>query len=713
MTARGGAAGLRVAADIGGTFTDVSTFDEKTGKISLGKTLSTPDRLVEGIAQGVNLAGSKFADVDLFLHGTTVAINTILERSGARTALLTTKGFRDIYEIGRINRPDAYNLFFTKHKPLVERALRFEVNERITAAGEILHPLDEAEIRSIAETLRSEKVEAVAILFLHSYRDPTHERLAREILQRELPDCFIAASHQLSQEYREFERSSTVAANAYVGPRVSKYLGEITEFLEQENFSGEFLVVQSTGGLFGAEQARDECIRILESGPAAGVVGTKVLCDVIGLPSAIAFDMGGTTAKAGMILKGDPVMAGSVIVGGYNDGLPIQIPMIEIQEVGTGGGSIASIGEGGAIRVGPRSAGASPGPVCYGLGGEKPTVTDANLILGRLSATNFLGGTMPLHQEIARAAFLREIGEPLKLDAQKVAEGVLRIAVSSMANVVKRVTTERGLDAREFALVAYGGAGPLHAVQVAEELQIEKVIIPNAPGHFSAFGMLVAELRRDYVQTHFTHLAGAPLDEFDAMYMRMERLGEADVRASAGENVEISCSRQLDMRYVGQEHAVTVDIPTTLFKTKDPDGIKAHFDALHQLRYGYSSPREPAEVVSLRCSVTAVTPKPPLDRIRGGGDDPVESALIERRPVYFSESGGFVDVPVYRRDVLLAGNALLGPCLIEEHATTTVVTPGSRLQVDAYGNLHIMTNATRTKAAPLRSTSLEKAESAA
>jgi len=392
--------------------------------------------------------------------------------------------------------------------------------------------------------------------------------------------------------------------------------------------------------------------------------------------------------------------AGNVIIGGYNDGLPIQIPMIEIQEVGTGGGSIASFGEGGAIHVGPQSAGASPGPACYGLGGARPTVTDANLLLGRLSATNFLGGTMPLHVEAARQAFANEIGERLDLESVQVAEGVLRIAVASMANVVKRVTTERGLDARDFVLVAYGGAGPLHAALVAEELRIGRVIVPNAPGHFSAFGMLVADFRRDYVQTLFTLLDSAPFDDFDRIFASMEREGTKDIRAANGDDTKILSSRSMDMRYVGQEHAVTADIPTAMFESRDAAGIKAQFDAIHQIRYGYASHDEAVEIVSLRCSVSGLMPKPTLDTIAAGTPKAPVEALIERRPVYFSQSNGFVETPVYARGKLLAGNAMIGPCLIEEHATTTVVPPGAKMVVDRFGDLLIDTKSAAIGATP-------------
>ena len=341
----------RLSADVGGTFTDVAAFDETTGALRLGKTLTTPQRLVTGIENGVGKAGSRFSAAQLFLHGTTVAINTILERSGAQCALLTTQGFRDIYEIGRVNRPDSYNLFFEKHRPLVERALRFEANERIVADGSVRTPLNDEEIVALGRRFVQLGIEAVAILFLHSYRNPAHEARAKEILQRNHPHLFVSASHELSQEYREFERCSTVAANAYIGPRVRAYLGEIEQHLRDEKCRGSFLVVQSTGGLYEAEQAREHCVRMMESGPAAGVIGTRALCHAIGLDNAIAFDMGGTTAKAGVIYKGEALTTGAALLGGYNTALPIQIAMMDIFEVGTGGGSLARV-EDGMLRVG-------------------------------------------------------------------------------------------------------------------------------------------------------------------------------------------------------------------------------------------------------------------------------------------------------------------------------------------------------------------------
>ncbi len=677
----------RIAADVGGTFTDIAIFDEATGSIRLGKTLTTTAHLVEGISDGVRKSGGSFAQANLFLHGTTVAINTLIERNGARTALVTTRGFRDIYEIGRINRPEAYNLFFQKHRPLVERALRFEVDERMMSSGAVRTALTDADLERVAVLLEAQHIEALAILFLHSYCNPAHEIQARNFFERRFPGLYITASHELSQEYREFERTSTVVANAYVGPRVRSYLGEIVEHLETQKFEGSFLIVQSTGGLYDVRRAQRESIRMLESGPAAGVIGTRELCRSIGLSGAIAFDMGGTTAKSGVILGGDVLMTSNSMIGGYNEGLPVQIPMIDIQEVGTGGGSIARLGPARSLRVGPQSAGSTPGPVCYGGGGTEPTVTDANLLLGRLSAERFLGGDMRLDLAAARRVLQEKLADPLGLSVEEAANGVIRIAASSMSNVVKRVTTERGLDARDFPMVAFGGAGPLHAVLVARELQIRQVIIPNAPGHFSAFGMLVADLRRDYVKTLFMSLQSLDFAYMEAIYGEMEGEGEADVKRGSTSVGAIERRRALDMRYVGQEHAVTVDVPMSAFETRDVDVIKRAFDAVHVQRYGYCSITEASEIVSIRTSVSGHMPKPATAAIGAGTARPV--ALPTLRPVYFAAAEGWRDTPVYARVQLLAGNRIEGPALIEEYASTTVVLPGDRLSVDGGGNLLI------------------------
>ena len=678
-------ANVRLAADIGGTFTDIAVFDDKSGRLSFGKALSTPQRLVDGISAGVEKAGSDYAAANLFLHGSTVAINTILERTGAKTALITTDGFRDVYEIGRINRPDAYNLFFQKHVPLIERALRFEVKERMRADGEVLIPLDEAGLIALGDHVAKIGMDAVAIMFINGYANPAHEARAKALLSKRHPNLFVTASHELSQEYREFERCSTAAANAYIGPKVHRYVGEIDRHIRSAGFKGSFLIVQSTGGLYESVQAQTQCVRMLESGPAAGVIGTQALCHTLGIKNAIAFDMGGTTATAGVIYKGEALTTGAALIGGYDKALPVQIAMMDIFEVGTGGGSIARV-EDGALRVGPQSAGAQPGPACYGHGGTEPTVTDANLVLGRLGADRFLGGEMKLDVKAAEQALARA-GKPLGMNATQTADGILRIAATAMSYAVKGVTTERGLDAGDFVLVAYGGAGPLHATAVAREIGIRRIIIPGAPGVFSAFGMLFSDLRYDYVRTSLMALEDAPFDRIEKVFRELEQQGRDAIAATSVKPDQITVKRALDMRYVGQEHPVTVDLPMSVFAKKDRKGIKQHFDDDHLQRYGTSAPDERAEIVSLRVTVAGLMKKPPQERIKKGGSAPPKAAFTGKRPVSFG--GKFRAAPTYSRAALLAGNKIAGPALIEEHASTTVLMPGDRMTVDAHGNLVI------------------------
>ena len=684
---------LRVAADIGGTFTDVAAFDERSGALKLGKTLTTPKRLVDGIIDGVDKAGAALADSGLFLHGSTIAINTMTERTGAKVALVTTQGFRDIYEIGRINRPDSFNLRHRKHEPLVERALRLEVKERLRYDGSVYEALDMDSLAAAAEQMKREGVEAIAILFLHSYRNADHERRAKAWLQKRFPKAFITVSSELSQEYREFERTSTVVANAYIGPRVHRYLEDIDAEIKRAGFGGRFMVVQSTGGLYSFAEAKQDCVRMMESGPAAGVIGTQALCEVLGIANAIAFDMGGTTAKAGVVRDGRALTTGSSMIGGYFTGLPLLTAMIDIHEVGTGGGSIARVAASGGLRVGPQSAGAAPGPACYGLGGAEPTVTDANLALGRLAEDRFLGGEMHLDTQAALEAIGEKIGAPLGLSVTEAAAGILRIAAASMSHAVKGVTTDRGLDPGGFpTLFAYGGAGPLHASMVARELRIPQVVVPRAPGHFSAFGMLLSDFRRDLVQSRFVRLDEVPMDDISRWFAQMEAQGIAAVRGADLDSKRLVIGRSLDMRYVGQEHAVTVDMPLPVFSRGDSQaqkrGIKRHFDELHRERYGRGSPEEVAEIVSIRSTVTGVMKKPRLKKIARGGARPAASAATGSRRVFFP-GRGWVKCPTFRRDALTAGNRIPGPALIEEHASTTVVQPGDALRVDPYGNLVI------------------------
>jgi N-methylhydantoinase A len=481
-----------------------------------------------------------------------------------------------------------------------------------------------------------------------------------------------------------------VVANAYIGPRVRSYVSEIEATLHDNGFRGEFMVVQSTGGLYSSADARDNCVRMMESGPAAGVVGTQVLCHHIGLRNAISFDMGGTTAKSGVVLDGRAMTTSQAMIGGYNQGLPLLTEMVDIHEVGTGGGSIASLSASRALRVGPQSAGAMPGPACYGRGGSEPTVTDANLVLGRLSAERFLGGQMRLDVAAAERAIDRVIAQPLGLNRHGAASGILRIAASNMSHAVRGVTTDRGLDIGQFpALVAFGGAGPLHAGLVARELRIGTVIVPFAPGHFSAFGMLLSDFRYDFARSQFMKLSAVSFDEIERQFTELEAEGTAFVKRGKLATTEIVRARAMDMRYVGQEHAVTVDLPHELFAAKDRSGIKRAFDALHAQRYERESPHEEAEIVSIRVTVTGALAKPRLARIPSGSAQPDASAHAGRRRCFFDQAGWVETCPVYRRSALLANNRIAGPALIEEDASTTVLWPGDSVHVDDIGNLII------------------------
>jgi len=678
---------VRVGVDIGGTFTDVVLFDEERGTTGQAKALTTPAQLASGVRDALRQAKVPLSQTELLIHGTTVVVNAIIERTGARTALITTAGFRDVYEIGRINRPESFNPRFRKHRPLIPREMIFEVPERMLADGTERQPLDEAAALALADILREEKVEAAAILFLHAYRWPAHERRMADLLKERLPGVFISASHELSREYREYERTSTVVANAYVGPRVSTYLGELEQELQADGFGGHLLVMQSNGGLADPAVARRQCIQLMESGPAGGVVGAMSLAETLGIDDAVAFDMGGTTAKACVIRRGEPGLSPDYFIGGYNEGLAIRIPVLDIVEVGTGGGSIAWLDDGGALHVGPRSAGAEPGPACYGRGGHEPTITDANVVLGRLDPGQFLGGNMQLDRLAAERTLRERIASPLQVDLRRAASGMLEIATTAMANAVRGVTLQRGLDPRDFTLLAYGGGGPLHAVAVARELSIHTVVIPRTPGHFSALGMLLADLRRDYVQTVFTQLAEQDMAALEEAFRALESTGRAALERSGMATRQVVFERAADMRYRGQEHAVAVRLPARLGQEEDRAEIKRLFDIAHQVRYGHSAPDEPADIVSLRLSAIGRLNKPAVPQISEGGCVPPEAARQGPRTVWAAH--GELTVEVFKRDLLLAGNQIVGPAIVEEAASTTLLDPGDSLTVNRHGHLII------------------------
>jgi N-methylhydantoinase A len=681
---------LRLAVDIGGTFTDVVAYDEETGKTAFGKSPTTPAAMAEGVLAAVGKAGTNLKDCSAVLHGTTAVINALTERKGAKTALVTTKGFRDVYEIGRINRPDSYNLFFKKHVPLVPRYLRFEVDERLKGDGSVFIPFNEESADQVIAKIKENGIEAVAITFLHSYRNPVHETLMKDIIKEELGGkVYVTASNELSREYREYERTSTTVANAYVGPKMATYVDNLNRSLEKEGFKGNLLFMQSNGGIYDSEAAKIQPIQLLESGPAGGVAGTAYISHLLGFENAIALDMGGTTAKACTIERGIPSSGSDYFVGGYNSGLAIRIPVLDVVEVGAGGGSIARVDESGSMKVGPQSAGAVPGPAAYGKGGTEPTVTDADVVLGKIDPTRFLGGEIPLDRAKAEAAIREKIAKPLGVSLEAAAQGIVSIADATMAYAVRSVTTERGMDTRDFVMMIYGGAGPNHVAPVADELQVPLVIVPNHPAHFSAMGMLLSDVRRDYVQTYFGPVADMSLKDVEELYQKMEAKGRQEVLSSNVKVGEVTAIRSADMRYVGQEHAVLVQIPAKLATEEDRKEIKKRFDAAHQLRYSHSAPEEKAELVSLRLTMIGSVSKPALTVVQAKGKTPPNESMRGSRKVYFASTKAFVDTPIYSREKLLAGNMIEGPCVIEEYASNIPVPPEFTVEIEKHGNVYL------------------------
>lgn len=678
------ARGKRAAIDIGGTFTDFASYDAGTKSVRFEKTLSTPARLADGVSTCFGLGEVDLATLQQFIHGSTVAINAVIQKTGARTALVTTTGFTDIYEIARANRPDTYNLFFVKPEPLVAADLRFGVAERLDAGGRVLTSLTETEIKRVVSALVDAGVEAVAVCLLHSYANPAHEIRLGKALRHALPRVYVTLSHEVLREYREYERTSTTVLNAYVGREVTHYINDLEQTLGAQRFGGRFLVMQSNGGVMTARRARQMPVAMMESGPAGGIIGAAELGRAIGFADVIAFDMGGTTAKTCLIEDGQPKMTDQYYIGGYRDGYPMRLPAVDIIEVGAGGGSIAWIDAGGGLHVGPKSAGASPGPACYGLGGSEPTVTDANLIAGRLNPTRFLGGDFVLDAAAAQRAIAARIGAPLKLGALEAAHGIIRLVDSHMAFAVNAITLQRGYDPRRFAMVAFGGAGPLHAMAIARELRIPTVVIPPQPGHFSALGMLMTDLRADFVLTRVREFAALDTATLDQWFAELEDAGMREIRAEGLSREAVVCVRSLDMRYLGQEYTVNVIVPETRDRKAAMADTRKRFDDAYAMRYSHNSLGHPAQVVNIRVTVLGQVKKPDFGALR---DKPMRSAeAATSREVYFA-SDGMVECKVLQRTDIVPGQVIQGPAIIEEYASTTVMHPGDTAVPGAAGCL--------------------------
>ncbi len=671
---------IAVAIDIGGTFTDLVGFDDRAGRFVDAKSLTTPHNLVQGIIDCLHKSGLTAGAIDELIHGSTIAINTLIERTGAKTGLVVTNGTRDVYIIGRGNRPEAYNLLFHRHRPLVPRYLTREVAERVLASGAVHEKLDRAGIEAAARALAAEGVEAVAVCFLHSYVNPNHERVAGEIIRAALPGAYLSLSHEILREYREFERTSTTVVNAYIGRKVGGYVRNLRSALEGVGFRGNLSIMRSNGGVMSPEVAEQRPVAMMESGPVGGIIASARIGEKLGYDNIISFDMGGTTAKTSLIRGGEPTMAPGYYVGGYASGHPVMVPMVDVVEIGAGGGSIAWRDEIGALKVGPQSAGAEPGPICYRGGGTEPTITDANVVLGRLDPHNFLGGTMVLDADGAKRGIEQKIAEPLGLTVTQAAAAILEIAVNKMSLAVREVSVEKGYDPRDFVLVASGGAGPLHVLDIARELHIPTVIVPLFPSHFSALGMLLADERHDFIRTYYGDLA--EIDFGGLIKVHDEMIGEAET----GLRHKRSAVRQihLDLRYSGQEFTLPVPVTLAQLRNADRHGIRTAFDRLYDQRYAHHSPDEPVEMVNVRLAVIGKRPRLTFPRKRAGARQ-----AVGRRPVYLGNADKPVACPAYARAALAAGARVKGPALIEEHGTTTVLYPGDSCRVTSSGELII------------------------
>ena len=592
-----------VGVDIGGTFTDlVGCVD---GRIVTSKTSTVPADPTRGVADSLALAHCEMPALSELLHGSTIAINTVLERKGARTALITTRGFRDTYAIGRGNRIEAFNLFFHRPKPLIPRELTFEVTERMNAKGDVLKPLDEAEVQALAKTLAAQNIEAVAVCFLHAYANPAHERRVGEILRAANPKLFVTLSHEIVREYREYERTSTTALNAFIGPRVQTYLGRLESHLRDEKFTGKLNIMRSNGGVMSVRLAQEQPVSMMESGPVAGIIGAGRLAALMGIERAIGFDMGGTTAKASLITNGIPAIEDGYVIGGEASGQPMQIPVVDIVEIGAGGGSIAWCDPTGGIHVGPKSAGADPGPAAYGKGSTDPVVTDANLVLGRINAERFLNGAMKLDVKASERAIELKLCGPTRLGVKEAALGIVQIADAAMSLAVRAVSVKKGVDPRETAMIAFGGAGPLHAVAIAREIFIPKVIIPKVPGTFSALGMLMASWRQDFVRTLYGLLGSLDARQVDAVFAELAEAGKAQVARDGIAPGTADFAYLADLRYVGQEHTIAIPVRDPKLLSGDFAPLREAFDAEHDQRYGQAAPDERLEIVNVRLVVTA------------------------------------------------------------------------------------------------------------
>ena len=690
MTAR-----FRVGVDIGGTFTDIVFLDAE-GRIHTKKVSSSVDdyarAIVEGLREVFRETGLGGPDVAEVLHGTTVGSNAILELKGAKTGLITTKGFRDVLEIRRLRMPRLYDLRWEKPAPLVERYLRREVHERINGRGEVVRPLDPADVERVLDGLLAEGIEALAVCLINAYANGVHERAILEIARQRAPDLPCCISSEILPEIKEFERTSTTVINAYVMPIVGRYLATLRAGLAESGTRAPLLIMQSNGGLMSAEAAARMPMHIIESGPAAGVVGSRALARRMGLSKVLTFDMGGTTAKASIIEGGEVSRSGEIEVGGgilvgarllTGAGYLLRVPAIDLAEVGAGGGSMVWIDPGGSLRVGPRSAGASPGPVAYDLGGTEPTLTDANIILGHLNPAYLCGGAVKLNTERSHAVFADRIAQPLGLGVAEAAHGAHLIAASNMIRAIRAVSIERGRDPREYTLFAFGGNGPLFACAMARALEVRQVVVPLAPGLFSSFGLLYSDVQHHYVRTYRRRTSDVALDDLNAIWTGMEADAREQLAAEGFTGDSARVGRWVDLRYHGQSFELTLPVAPTRFDARAIAELEEAFGHEHERTYGHrAGPAEPVELVNLRIVADGIPQQSRVpDRLR---IDRTGEPLPARR-VYFGPEDGWLDTPVLRRPDLTTPRS--GPCIVEEYDATCLVPPRAEAVLDRFGNI--------------------------
>jgi N-methylhydantoinase A len=693
----------RLGVDVGGTFTDLALWNETTGHLAVLKIPSVPHDPADGILTGlraiIDREGVAARDLRFVAHGTTVATNALLENKGARTALVTTRGFRDLLEIGRQKRPDLYDLQADKPAPLIPRQLRLEIAERLLPDGTVREKLRADEVVRLldalqglaAEPLDGERaLEAVAVCFLYSFLDPTHERQVAAQVRERFPEWYVALSSEVSPQFREFERLSTTVMNAYLGPLISRYLGRFADEVRRLGVPALPHINQSNGGIISVAAARDVPVRTLLSGPSAGVMGAAWVAGAAGFESIITFDMGGTSTDVARVERSQPIIAGERTIAGH----PVRIPTLEIESVGAGGGSIAWVDSGGALKVGPQSSGAHPGPACYGRGGIRPTVTDANVVLGRLSASHLLDGVMKLQPERAMQA-VDDLAATLELPRVEAARGIVSVVQANMLATIRLVSVRKGYDPRAYTMVAFGGAGPLHAAALARDLGVSRVLVPPAPGILCAIGLLVEPLRIDLVRSRIQLLDALTPAEIEHGFESMETEASAWLARELVAPARRRLVRAFDMRYLGQNFELTVPAPDGA--AHDLGRLRHAFFTEHERVYGYAAADEAVQIVAFR--LTGLGEPEPLGRprvSRAAGPDPAE-AHVGDRAVYFDEPRAFVPTPIFRRERLRAGHRLDGPAVIEQMDSTTIVLPGQSADVDEWGNILIATNASEAR----------------